>query len=51
MLDPDECRQFAEQCEAMSKIARHDENRERLLDMAAAWRRLADMAAPERRTS
>jgi hypothetical protein len=51
VLDPGECRRFADQCEAMSKVARHEENRERLLDMAAAWRRLADMAGPEHKAS
>jgi hypothetical protein len=51
MLDRDECRRFAEQCAAMSKVARHEANRDRLLDMAAAWRRLADMAGPEHKAS
>ena len=44
MLSPEDCLRFAQECEDMSKIARHPENRERLLEMAAAWRALAKMA-------
>ena len=44
MLSPEDCLRFAQECEDMSKIARHPENRERLVEMAAAWRALAKMA-------
>jgi hypothetical protein len=44
MLSPEDCLRFARECEDMSKIARHPENRERLIEMAAAWRALAKMA-------
>jgi len=44
MLSRDDCLRFAKECEEMSKVARHDENRQRLVEMAAAWRALAKMA-------
>lgn len=44
MLSRDDCLRFARECEEMSKIARQAENRERLVEMAAAWRALAKMA-------
>jgi hypothetical protein len=44
MLSPEDCLRFAGECEDMAKIARHAENRERLIEMAAAWRALAKMA-------
>jgi len=44
MLSRDECLRYADQCEAMSKIARHAENRIRLIEMAAKWRELAKTA-------
>lgn len=44
MLSRDDCLRFAKECEEMSKVARHAENRERLVEMAAAWRALAKMA-------
>ena len=44
MLSPEDCQRFAKECEEMSKVARHAENRDRLVEMAAAWRALAKMA-------
>jgi hypothetical protein len=35
MLTRDECVRYADECEAMNKIARHAENRVRLTEMAA----------------
>jgi hypothetical protein len=43
-LRKDECIRYAEQCEAMAKIARLDEVRTVLVDMAARWRELAKTA-------
>ena len=44
MLSREDCLRFARECEEMSKVARHSENRDRLVEMAAAWRALAKMA-------
>lgn len=44
MLSAEDCLRFAKECEEMSNVARHAENRERLVEMAAAWRALAKMA-------
>ena len=44
MLSREDCLRFAQECEDMSKVARHEENRDRLVEMAAAWRALANMA-------
>lgn len=41
MLSRDQCLKYAHECEAMSKVARHEENRQRLIDMAGAWQMLA----------
>jgi hypothetical protein len=44
MIDREECLRYAKECEDMAKVARHEENRARLTDMAAAWRQLAELA-------
>ena len=44
MLTHENCRRYADECQQMSKVAQIPENRARLIEMAAAWRRLADMA-------
>jgi hypothetical protein len=49
MLDRDQCLQFAEQDEQMAAVSPEPEHSARLLDMAAGWRKLADMAEPQRR--
>jgi hypothetical protein len=49
MLDRDRCLQFAEQDERMAAVAPEPEHCARLLDMAAGWRRLADMAPAYRK--
>jgi hypothetical protein len=44
MLTREQCLQFAAQCDAMARVARHHDNQARLVLMAEAWRKLADAA-------
>jgi hypothetical protein len=44
MLSKDECLRYADQCDAMAKIAKVEEIRVHLLEMATRWRELAQTA-------
>jgi hypothetical protein len=44
MLRHQNCRRYADECLQMSGVAQIPENRERLIEMAAIWRKLAAMA-------
>jgi hypothetical protein len=51
MVSRDECLRYAAECEMMSSTAHAHENRERLTEIAATWRELAQRAALEKEGS
>jgi hypothetical protein len=44
MIDPDECRQNARDCESWAKLASTNSDRQQFLAMAASWACLAQAA-------
>jgi hypothetical protein len=41
VISPEECRQYAIECDAMARDEKNEETRERMLALARVWRELA----------